>query len=419
MMYSFWSPPAIAHILFDVLLPGRANGRGAFPHVKDCFSNDVIVQLLAAVIVLEGDGSVRADAEVGGGLHGVDVGPEEQKLPAVLLLFLLHHGLHLVAAVAAAGVLHVLRNTGITATAGIGTNLYLAKVAMDIVAKKAPPDQDGVRIAELDEMSYRMLLWCHQPLTAFWQIGPGKTRRLAKYGIHTMGDIAQMSIADEEFLYRLFGIDAEILIDHAWGKEPCTLADIKNYRPKANSRSVGQVLSRPYRFDEARLVYSEMIDQLALDLVTRGVKTKELSFWVSFDPALLEELPSYDGPVSLDYYGRLHPGHVVGSVRLRTHTSSTREILDALLYAFDKKVDHRLLIRRLGIVAGNLQEGGEQLDFFTDYAAREREARLQRTLLEVRRKYSAPKALIKGKNMLEGATAIERSQQIGGHKMYF
>ena len=311
----------------------------------------------------------------------------------------------------------MLRNTGITATAGIGTNLYLAKVAMDIVAKKASPDQDGVRIAELDEMSYRMLLWCHQPLTAFWQIGPGKTRRLAKYGIHTMGDIAQMSIADEEFLYRLFGIDAEILIDHAWGKEPCTLADIKNYRPKANSRSVGQVLSRPYRFDEARLVYSEMIDQLALDLVTRGVKTKELSFWVSFDPASLEELPSYDGPVSLDYYGRLHPGHVVGSVRLRTHTSSTREILDALLYAFDRKVDHRLLIRRLGVVAGSLQEGGEQLDFFTDYAAREREARLQRTLLEVRQKYSAPKALIKGKNMLEGATAIERSQQIGGHKM--
>ena len=311
----------------------------------------------------------------------------------------------------------VLKNTGITATAGIGTNLYLAKVAMDIVAKKAPPDQDGVRIAELDEMSYRMLLWCHQPLTAFWQIGPGKARRLAKYGIYTMGDIAQMSIADEEFLYRLFGIDAEILIDHAWGKEPCTLADIKNYRPKANSRSVGQVLSRPYRFDEARLVFSEMIDQLALDLVTRGVKTKELSFWVSFDPASLEELPSYDGPVSLDYYGRLHPGHVVGSVRLRTHTSSTREIMEALLYAFDSKVDHRLLIRRLGVVAGNLQEGGEQLDFFTDYAAREREARLQRTLLEVRRKYSTPKALIKGKNMLEGATAIERSQQIGGHKM--
>ncbi|MBE5774289.1 MAG: DNA methylase [Clostridiales bacterium] len=311
----------------------------------------------------------------------------------------------------------VLKNTGITATAGIGTNLYLAKVAMDIVAKKAPPDKDGVRIAELDEMSYRMLLWCHQPLTAFWQVGPGKARRLARYGIYTMGDIAQMSVADEEFLYRLFGIDAEILIDHAWGMEPCTLADIKNYRPKANSRSVGQVLPRPYKFDEARLVFSEMIDQLALDLVTKGVKTKELSFWVSFDPVSLEELPSYDGPVSLDYYGRLHPGHVVGTVRLRAHTSSTKEIMEALLYAFDMKVDHRLLIRRLGVAAGNLQEGCVQLDIFTDYAAQEREERLQQTLLAIRRKYSGPKSLIKGKNMLEGATAIERSQQIGGHKM--
>ena len=311
----------------------------------------------------------------------------------------------------------VLNKTGITATAGIGTNLYLAKVAMDIVAKKAPPDKDGVRIAELDEMSYRVLLWCHRPLTAFWQVGPGKARRLAKYGIYTMGDIAQMSIADEEWLYRLFGIDAEILIDHAWGKEPCTLADIKNYRPRANSRSVGQVLPRPYRFDEARLVFSEMIDQLALDLVTRGVKTKELSFWVSFDPASLDELPSYDGPVSLDYYGRLHPGHVVGTVRLRSHTSSTKEIAEGLLYAFDAKVDHRLLIRRLGVAAGKLQAGHVQLDFFTDYDALEREERLQRTLLEVRQKYAAPTALIKGKNMLEGATAIERSQQIGGHKM--
>ena len=312
----------------------------------------------------------------------------------------------------------VLKQTGITATAGIGTNLYLAKVAMDIVAKKAQPDQDGVRIAELDELSYRMLLWCHQPLTAFWQIGPGKARRLAKHGIYTMGDIAQMSLVDEEWLYKQFGIDAEILIDHAWGKEPCTLADIKNYRPKANSRSVGQVLPRPYRFEEARLVFSEMIDQLALDLVTRGVKTKELSFWVSFDPASLDELPSFEGPVALDYYGRLHPCHVVGTVRLRAHTSSTREIMEALLYAFDVKVDHRLLVRRLGVVAGGLQEGCVQLDMFTDYAALEREEHLQRALLEVRRKYgiTTPKALMKGKNLLEGATAVERSQQIGGHK---
>ena len=313
----------------------------------------------------------------------------------------------------------VLKQTGITATAGIGTNLYLAKVAMDIVAKKAQPDQDGVRIAELDEMSYRVHLWCHRPLTAFWQIGPGKARRLARHGLYTMGDIAQMSMVDEEWFYREFGIDAEILIDHAWGIEPCTLADIKNYKPKGNSRSVGQVLPRPYRFHEARLVFSEMIDQLALDLVSRQTMTKELSFWVSFDPASLDALPGYDGPVSLDYYGRLHPSHVVGTVRLRRHTSSTREIMDALLYIFDRKVDPRLLIRKLGVVAGNLQADCVQLDFFTDYAAQEREQQLQRVLLEIRSKYgtATPRAIMKGKNLSEGATAIERSQQIGGHRM--
>ena len=310
----------------------------------------------------------------------------------------------------------VLKQTGITATAGIGTNLYLAKVAMDIVAKKAPPDADGVRIAELDERSYRYLLWSHRPLTAFWQVGPGKARRLAKYGIYTMGDIAQMSVSNEEWLYQQFGVDAEIIIDHAWGQEACTLADIKNYRPKANSRSVGQVLPRPYRFGEARLVFSEMIDQLVLDLVTRNVRTKELSYWVSFDPASLEEFPSFAGDISMDYYGRWHPSHVAGTVRLRVHTSSTREISEALLRVFDAKVDHRLLIRRLGVVAGNLQRDYVQLDFFTDYAAQEREARLQRVMLDVRRKYPASSALIKGKNLVEGATALERSKQIGGHR---
>ncbi len=310
----------------------------------------------------------------------------------------------------------VLKQTGITATAGIGTNLYLAKVAMDIVAKKAPPDADGVRIAELDERSYRYLLWSHRPLTAFWQVGPGKARRLAKYGIYTIGDIAQMSVSNEEWLYQQFGVDAEIIIDHAWGQEACTLADIKNYRPKANSRSVGQVLPRPYRFGEARLVFSEMIDQLVLDLVTRNVRTKELSYWVSFDPASLEEFPSFAGDISMDYYGRWHPSHVAGTVRLRVHTSSTKEISEALLRVFDAKVDHRLLIRRLGVVAGNLQRDYVQLDFFTDYAAQEREARLQRVMLDVRRKYPASSALIKGKNLVEGATALERSKQIGGHR---
>ena len=310
----------------------------------------------------------------------------------------------------------VLRQTGITATAGIGTNLYLAKVAMDIVAKKAPADKDGVRIAELDEMNYRFLLWNHRPLTAFWQVGPGKAARLAKYGIYTMGDIARMSLADEEWLYRLFGVDAELLIDHAWGQEACTLADIKQYKPKGNSRSVGQVLARPYRFSEARLVLSEMVDQLALDLVTRNVRTKELTFWVSFDPASLDELPAYTGDVARDFYGRWHPGHVVGTVRLRVHTSSTKELQTAVLSAFDAKVDHRLLIRRLGVAASNLQRDYVQLDFFTDYEAQEREERLQKVMLNVRRKYGSGAALIKGKNLVEGATAIERSKQIGGHR---
>ncbi len=312
----------------------------------------------------------------------------------------------------------VLRSTGITATAGIGTNLYLAKVAMDIVAKKAPPDADGVRVAELDELSYRMQLWCHRPLTAFWQIGPGKARRLMRHNMFTMGDIARMSVVDEEWFYREFGVDAEILIDHAWGIEPCTLADIKNYKPKANSRSVGQVLPRPYKFTEARLVFSEMIDQLAADLIERNARTRELSFWVSFDPVSLEELPAYDGPVSPDFYGRLHPGHAVGTVRLKAHTCSAKEIREALLYGFDRKVDPRLYVRRLGVVAGDLQAGYVQLDFFTDYRAQAREERLQRALLEIRKKYgiSAPRAIMKGKNMLEGATAIERSRQIGGHR---
>ena len=309
----------------------------------------------------------------------------------------------------------VLQNTGITATAGIGTNLYLAKVAMDIVAKKAKPDADGVRIAELDELSYRLLLWCHQPLTAFWQVGPGTAAKLARYGIFTMGDIARMSSADEEWLYRQFGVNAEILIDHAWGIEPCRLQDIKNYKPKSNSRSVGQVLPRPYKFDEARLVFSEMIDQLALDLVTRETKTKELSYWVSFDPISIEEVPGYSGPVTYDYYGRLHPKHVVGAVRLRTHTSSTKEIMNALLTAFDAKIDHRLYIRRLGVAAGNLQAGVVQLDLFTDYAALEREEKLQRALLQVRRKYGA-NSILTGKNYKPGATAKERNQQIGGHR---
>ena len=308
----------------------------------------------------------------------------------------------------------VLKSTGITATAGIGPNLYLAKVGMDIVAKKAPPDKDGVRIAELDEARYKRLLWPVKPLTAFWQMGEGKTRRLAKYGILTMGDIARASIVEEEFLYRLFGIDAEILIDHAWGIEPCTIADIKAYKPRAHSLSVGQVLPRPYAYGEARVVFAEMAEQLAMDLVAKGLATGCLSFWVSFDPVSLEKC-RYDGPLAVDYYGRLHPRHTGGTVRLRTRTASARALREALLAAFDGAVDHQLYVRRLGVCANDTHNDCVQLDMFTDYGALESEERIQRVVLDIRRKYGR-NAILKGMNYLDGATARERNTQIGGHR---
>ena len=308
----------------------------------------------------------------------------------------------------------VLRHTGITATVGIGTNLYLAKIGMDIVAKKAPPDADGVRIAELNEEMYKQLLWPVRPLTAFWQMGEGKARRLARYGMLTMGDIARMSIADEEFLYRLFGIDAEILIDHAWGIEPCTLADIKAYRPKAHSMSVGQVLPRPYAFSEAKLVFSEMVDQLAMDLAAKGLSTGCATYWVAYDPVSLEKC-RYDGPLAVDYYGRLHPKHTGGTVRLRTRTASARALRGALLPAFERGVDARLYVRRLGVCANDTNNECLQLDMFTDYGALENDEKVQRTILAIRRKYGS-NAILKGMNYLEGATARERNTQIGGHR---
>ena len=308
----------------------------------------------------------------------------------------------------------VLRHTGITATVGIGTNLYLAKIGMDIVAKKAPPDADGVRIAELNEEMYKQLLWPVRPLTAFWQMGEGKARRLARYGMLTMGDIARMSIADEEFLYRLFGIDAEILIDHAWGIEPCTLADIKAYKPKAHSLSVGQVLPRPYAFSEAKLVFSEMVDQLAMDLAAKGLSTGCATYWVAYDPVSLEKC-RYDGPLAVDYYGRLHPKHTGGTVRLRTRTASARALRGALLPAFERGVDARLYVRRLGVCANDTNNECLQLDMFTDYGALENDEKVQRTILAIRRKYGS-NAILKGMNYLEGATARERNTQIGGHR---
>ena len=309
----------------------------------------------------------------------------------------------------------VIAETGITATAGIGTNLYLAKVAMDIIAKHAAPDADGVRMAELDPLLYRRALWAHRPLQDFWQVGPGIARRLAKYDIYTMGDIARHSLVDEEWLYKQFGVNAEILIDHAWGLESCTMRNIKDYRPSARSQSVGQVLPRPYRFSEARLALSEMADQLALDLFAKGAKSRELFLWVSYDPVSLEGCTDYDGPLVADYLGRLLPKPVGGTVRLRTPTWSAREIALAVLALYDARVDRRFFLRRLGIAAGNLTSGGEQLDMFTDYAARAHEESIQRALREIRGKYGS-NAILLGKNYLDAGTARERNEQIGGHK---
>ena len=311
----------------------------------------------------------------------------------------------------------VLSATGITATVGIGTNLYLAKVAMDIVAKKAPPDADGVRIAELDEYSYRTLLWDHTPLTDFWQLGPGKVQRLMDEHLYTMGDIAEKTLRDEEYFYRAFGIDGEILIDHAWGIEPVRMEDIKSYKSAANSLSSGQVLPRPYRYAEARIVLREMLDLLCMDLFTKSLTTPALTWWVSYDHKSLEVCPNYAGPVKLDFYGRLHPCHSAGTVRLRARSNAPGVISEAVLASFDAKADHALLFRKLGICAEDVQPDGRafQLDLFTDYAALEKEKRLQGALLEVRKRHGA-NAVLKGTSFLDGATARERNLQIGGHR---
>ena len=311
----------------------------------------------------------------------------------------------------------VLERTGITATVGIGTNLYLAKVAMDIVAKKSPADEDGVRIAELDERSYCELLWKHTPLTDFWGLGPGKAKRLMDAHLTCMGDIALRSVKDEEFFYRTFGIDGEILIDHAWGIEPVTMEDIKSYKTNANSLSNGQVLPRPYRCDEARVVFQEMLELLCADLFSKNLTTPALTWWVSYDYKSLEAHPLYTGPVKLDFYGRLHPCHSGGTVRLRTRTNALSMILPAVLDSFDKKTDHALLFRRLGICAEDVQldNSAYQLDLFSDYDAVQKERKLEGAMLEVRKKYGA-NSLLKGLNYREGATAIERNTQIGGHR---
>ena len=311
----------------------------------------------------------------------------------------------------------VLKNTGITATVGIGTNLYLAKIAMDIVAKKSPADKDGVRIAGLTEESYRYLLWEHKPLTDFWQIGRGKAARLEKNHMYTMGDIAERSQCDEEWFYKVFGIDAEILIDHAWGVEPVTMYDIKHYKSDNHSLSNGQVLPRPYKYDEACIVFKEMIDILCCDMYKKKLVSSRFTWWISYDYKSLEYFPSYDGRLAIDWYGRLHPAHSTGTVRFKSATNTANIVIEGIMKDVDKKSDHRVLLRRLGICACDVKSdnGVYQLNLFTDYDALNRDRQLHAALLEVRNRYGA-NAMLKGINFLEGATTKMRNEQIGGHR---
>lgn len=311
----------------------------------------------------------------------------------------------------------VLATTGITATVGIGTNLYLSKVAMDIVAKRSKADKDGVRIAELNEDLYKLLLWNHKPLTDFWQIGTGKAKRLEKNLMFTMGDIAERSLWNEEWFYKTFGIDGEILIDHAWGIEPVRMCDIKNYKSNSNSLSNGQVLPRPYEYQQARIVFKEMIDVLCSDMYRKNLISKIYTWWVSYDYKSLEHCPNYDGPMALDYYGRLHPAHSSGTARTTDATNSPETVTGVLTSEFDKKTDHRLLYRRLGVCACDVytDNGVYQLNLFTDYEKLNRERRIQCAMAEIRSKYGA-NAILKGINFLEGATTRERNEQIGGHR---
>ncbi len=330
----------------------------------------------------------------------------------------------------------VFERTGITATAGIGSNLYLSKVAMDIVAKKLPADETGARIAALDEQSYRAQLWGHTPITDFWRVGRGYANKLAAYGMHTMGDVARCSVQNEELLYRLFGVNAELLIDHAWGWEPCTIADIRSYRPARNSVGSGQVLQRPYSFAEGRLIVREMTELLVLDLVDRGLETDQIVLTVGYDRENLVDPAKrahYRGEVTVDRYGREIPKHAHGTQNLEHYTSSTRKIVQAAVALYERIVEPALSVRRMYVVAARVLPRGsvpapkaEQLDLFTDYAeaarlqeeeetSLQRERGLQQAALEIRKKFGK-NALIKGMNLEEGATSVERNGQIGGHK---
>ena len=336
----------------------------------------------------------------------------------------------------------VFRKTGITATAGIGTNLYLAKVAMDIEAKHADPDREGVRIAELDEMSYRRKLWDHKPLKDFWRVGHGIADKLAEKGIYTMGDIAKCSLGKkpdyytEELLYDLFGVNAELLIDHAWGWEPCTIADIKAYRSESNSISQGQVLKEPYTFEDTKLIVREMTEDLVLELVSKGLQTDQVILTIGYDAENLKEgsrAGHYTGKVKKDYYGRTVPKSAHGSENLTSYTSSGKRITEAAMELFDRIVDPELLTRHIYVIFGNVLPESEvpsagdvlQPDLFSllsdpettdneeDFL--EKEKRLQRSVLDIQQKFGK-NAVFKGMSLMDSSTHRERNEQIGGHK---
>lgn len=344
---------------------------------------------------------------------------------------------------AKAMIMDVLKATGVTATAGIGTNMYLAKVAMDITAKHMPADEYGVRVAELDEMSYRKLLWTHEPLTDFWRVGPGYVRRLHELGLYTMGDIAlcsegkQTDFYNEDLLYKEFGVNAELLIDHAWGYEPTTIADIKAYKPDNHSLNTGQVLHEPYPYKKARLIVKEMVDLLALDLTEKGLVTDSIGLYIGYD---IENLSSdkgennYKGSVEVDYIGRKMPKASHGGIRFNKFTQSSTKLTEAVLKIFDRVVDPSLTVRRVNITAGNIlpeneakvNNQTEQLSLFTDYSLKKsyeekddlkekKDKDIQKALVEIKKKYGK-NSVLKGMNYEEGATTKERNEQIGGHK---
>lgn len=325
----------------------------------------------------------------------------------------------------------VMKETGITATAGIGTNMFLAKIAMDIVAKKMPPDKDGVRIAELDEASFRRQLWGHTPLTDFWRFGPGITRRLEKLRIHTLGDLARVSERNENVIYREFGKNAELIIDHAWGWEPCTIAEVRSYRPENHSLSQGQVLPEPYKYDSALLIVKEMTDLLSLDLVRKGVTADQLVLDIGYDHSFIPE--DYEGKIVYDHYGKKVPAGVHGSVNLGKYTSSAAVFINAATGLFREIADERLLVRRICIAANHVireeavpDTSEIQYSFFEDTEAvrqkrqaeekrLEREKNIQKAMVLIKSKYGK-NAILKGMNFEEGGTAIERNGQVGGHR---